>query len=251
MTNEPAILHQLQHQPRTHRDWLYQLVTLNLISTDTEHEECPFIISMLDEFKVKGLNGTHRCIVTELLGPSVAAVKECSDIDSTILPVNMGRPLVVQVAKSVAFLHLHGSCMLIESSHQPKYLVCLPSVSKFWALCNSSAPNIRVLDFGESFYLPFKFSGQVLPGTPEEFAAPELLLNLPGDVSKAIGIWALGYAIYQLLGSGSLFFSLGGSSLHYVAPTLWLCWAEKRQYRRGSEMRSAKRARCLTWTTGG
>jgi serine/threonine protein kinase len=91
------------------------------------------------------------------------------------------------------------------SSHQPKYLVYPPDVSRLFALRNTSAPSIRVIDFGESFFLPF--TGQAVPGTPRTFAAPELLLDLPADVSQSIDIWALGCCIYELLARRSFFLS--------------------------------------------
>jgi serine/threonine-protein kinase SRPK3 len=35
-----------------------------------------FVVSLLDEFEIHGPNGLHRCIVTEVLGPSVMAVQQ-------------------------------------------------------------------------------------------------------------------------------------------------------------------------------
>ena len=81
--------------------------------------------------------------------------------------------------------------------------MCTPPVPRLWALCSGPVQSIRVVDFGESFSLPF--SGQELPGTPRQFAAPELLLNLPSHITEAIDIWALGNIIYELLGWGELF----------------------------------------------
>jgi serine/threonine-protein kinase SRPK3 len=73
----------------------------------------PFVVSLLDEFEITGPNGTHRCIVTELLGPSVMALKMCDESDADelewwLLPLPMGRRLAVQAAKAVAFIHSHG-----------------------------------------------------------------------------------------------------------------------------------------------
>ncbi|KAA8914269.1 hypothetical protein FN846DRAFT_806204 [Sphaerosporella brunnea] len=279
-----AILHQLQQQPDLDSWW-------DSCTSGTKPKECPFIISVLDELKIKGTNGTHPCIVTELVGPSVAAVKGCSDIiDSAILPVNMGRRLAMQAAKAVAFLHSHGivpaavdfhtgnleftqsvdihswsveevyaalggelitvphsaalgrldeSTPQIESPHEPKYLVCPPSVSKFWPLCNSSTPNIRVLDFGESFCLPFKFSGQALPGTlPRSCFSTYPGTSPQGSIfgrRDAPSTSFLALAVYSLV---------CGAHLCITWLTLW------RLGRRGSGMRSAKRARYLTLTKG-
>jgi serine/threonine protein kinase len=70
---------------------------------------------------------------------------------------------------------------------------------------------ILVIDFTESFLLPF--SGQAMPGTTMEFAAPELLLNLPADFSQNIDIWALGCCIYHLLAGFGFFVSFWDDSL--------------------------------------
>jgi serine/threonine protein kinase len=88
-----------------------------------------------------------------------------------------------------------------KSPHQPQYLVYPPLVSRFWALCSSSPSNIRLIDFTESFPVPFATPAQKgrLPGTPRSVAAPELLLSLPSEVTPAIDVWALGCVIYLLV----------------------------------------------------
>jgi hypothetical protein len=102
------------------------------------------------------------------------------------------------------------------SPHHPKYLICPPDVPRLLDLCNVSAPSIRVLDFGEAFFRPV-FSRQPVPGTPMEFGAPEVLLNLPAEVSESIDIWALGCCIYQLLGNGGIFGCMWDSLPSYLA----------------------------------
>jgi serine/threonine protein kinase len=111
------------------------------------------------------------------------------------------------------------------SSHHPKHLVYPPTVPQLFALCNSSTPSIRIIDLSESFEL--LLSGQVLPGTPMEFAAPELLLNLPGEVSQSIGLWALGCCIFQFLSYSSLFCDLFGSLPFLIADIVAVVGGEK------------------------
>ena len=114
-----------------------------------------------------------------------------------------GEPITVPFSSALGF----HSVTVEVPAHPPQYLVCAPPVPKLWALCNGSVQNIRVIDFGESFSLPF--SGQKLPGTPLQFAAPELLLNQPSHITEAIDIWALGNTIYELQGWSELFYYLG------------------------------------------
>jgi serine/threonine protein kinase len=124
-----------------------------------------------------------------------------------------GEPIRVPLCTAFRYASAHPRDS--DSSHQPKYLVCPPAARKLWALCNSLAPSIRVIDFSESFFLPF--SGQILPGIPRDFAAPELLLKLPAEVSQGIDIWALGCIIYELLGSTCLFYSMWDSLSYQIA----------------------------------
>jgi serine/threonine-protein kinase SRPK3 len=246
--DEVAILSQLRPQLQS-RGWLYGLWSLIPFVSNTERDEFPFVVKMLDEFEIHGPNGLHRCLVTELLGPSVAAVKQCPAIEGYhLLPVTVARQAAVQCAKALASLHSHGivhggmfrteyllgerltggsttdvhtgnvafalsvdihswtveevyaalggepskvpfhealrmstsKLPPTDSPHQPKYLVGTPHVPRLWELCSSSSqpPSIRIIDFTESFRIPFTPELQRLPGTPRDFAAPELLLNL-------------------------------------------------------------------------
>jgi serine/threonine-protein kinase SRPK3 len=67
-----------------------------------------FVAALLDEFEIEGSNGLHRCMVMEVFGPSIFAVKECSEIDANPLPLEIARRIIVQCAKGLSFLHSHG-----------------------------------------------------------------------------------------------------------------------------------------------
>lgn len=68
---------------------------------------------------------------------------------------------------------------------------------------------IRIIDFGQSWEStapPFPLpKGRKPPGTPEEMAAPELLLGVTTEVDAAIDIWALACMVFRLFGDHSLF----------------------------------------------
>ena len=107
--DEAAILRRFSppRQPQP-AGWFHWLRSLNASAVDTQHEQSPFIISLLDEFEINGPNGSHRCIVTKVLGPSVAAVKLFSEVRKMDMLPMMRRRLAVQAAKALAFLHSHG-----------------------------------------------------------------------------------------------------------------------------------------------
>jgi serine/threonine protein kinase len=137
-----------------------------------------------------------------------------------------GEPIKIPFHTAVQYLCGLRPPTDLDSPHQPQYLVLPPLVSRLWALCSSSTPNIRLIDFTESFRAPFAPERQRLPGTPRIFAAPELLLELPSEVTMAIDVWALGCTIYRILGSGGPFASIGTLS-RYMADIVLLLGGEK------------------------
>jgi len=117
---------QIQVLPKP-RGWLSGLLSYNPFRVRAQHSEFPLVVTMLDEFCVSGPNGLHRCIVTELLGPTVAAVKACPEIEGpNLLPIPVGKRAAVQCAKALASLHskgiVHGGWS--ASAHQLPHL-CL------------------------------------------------------------------------------------------------------------------------------
>ena len=66
-----------------------------------------FLMEFLDDFKVEGPNGTHQCIVTEVLGPSIGADAE-EIYGEERYPIEIAKKLVAQVIRGVAYLHSCG-----------------------------------------------------------------------------------------------------------------------------------------------
>jgi serine/threonine-protein kinase SRPK3 len=64
-----------------------------------------FVLAMLDDFEIRGPNGIHRCIVAEVLGPSINDVGSFGDAR---LPLPVARKLAVQFAKGLAYIHSRG-----------------------------------------------------------------------------------------------------------------------------------------------
>ncbi|KAF8468022.1 kinase-like domain-containing protein [Gautieria morchelliformis] len=66
-----------------------------------------FLVEYVDDFKLEGPNGTHQCIVTEVLGPSIGA--DLDDIyDDKQYPIDIAKNVVAQVMRGVAYLHSCG-----------------------------------------------------------------------------------------------------------------------------------------------
>ncbi|KAF9071233.1 kinase-like domain-containing protein [Rhodocollybia butyracea] len=77
-------------------------------NSDIDNGDKDHVVHLLDEFKHHGPNGTHQCIVTEVLGPSLS-------LDEGPLLDHIGETIPTRLAKHVAkifrgvrYLHMHG-----------------------------------------------------------------------------------------------------------------------------------------------
>ena len=66
-----------------------------------------FFPVMLDEFTIHGPNGNHRCLVTEVLGPSIGSLAE-EDQSLYMFPLAVVRKVAVQLAHAVSRIHECG-----------------------------------------------------------------------------------------------------------------------------------------------
>jgi serine/threonine protein kinase len=103
-----------------------ELVVLrHLQDTFSEKEEgSRHVARMLDHFMHDGPNGRHQCIVEEALGPSLASYVGFV-WDEEVIPADIVRQLVGQIALGVEYLHkrnvVHGDL------HQGNILLCPPT----------------------------------------------------------------------------------------------------------------------------
>lgn len=70
-----------------------------------------YVVHLIDQFELEGPNGTHKCIVTELLGPSLNSDIEDVYPSETFPPAAVKR-FIAQVSLGVKYLHernvVHG-----------------------------------------------------------------------------------------------------------------------------------------------
>ncbi|KAF8524494.1 kinase-like domain-containing protein [Gautieria morchelliformis] len=186
-----------------------------------------FLVEYLDDFKVEGPNGTHQCIVTEVLGPSIGSdIEEIYD-DEDHYPMDIAKNVVAQVMRGVAYLH---SCGVVHGDLQVGNILfrilglsrCLIKIYKStWknhpnknspaemenrlhpALTNLKAVRVKICDFGEAFLWDGNpVITQVY--TPSAYAAPEIILHDP--VGPAVDVWALAVLMHLVLSGGTLLF---------------------------------------------
>ncbi|KAF8067644.1 kinase-like domain-containing protein [Lyophyllum atratum] len=66
-----------------------------------------YVMKVFDDFDIDGPNGTHRCIVTELLGPHIGC--DLEDVyDDEQFPFEVRKKIAAQIARGVAYLHKCG-----------------------------------------------------------------------------------------------------------------------------------------------
>jgi hypothetical protein len=69
-----------------------------------------YVVRLLDNFEHTGPNGVHQCIVTEVLGPSLAGIED--DLEDSfpdeVLPPDVAQSISLQIARGLARLHVAG-----------------------------------------------------------------------------------------------------------------------------------------------
>ncbi|PYH96542.1 kinase-like protein [Aspergillus ellipticus CBS 707.79] len=160
-------------------------------------------ICMIDHFDLDGPNGTHQCLVFELLGPNIPdLIEACFSIGR--LPGKLARDVSKQALIGLDFLHQqtisHGGNPEIGTVHRNDGKALEPGISTYivrpvrtstsWPLSNT----IKIIDFGESF------SPQTVPQTlhtPLTVRAPEVIF---GDrLDYRVDLWSLGCMLFELL----------------------------------------------------
>ncbi|KAF8073768.1 kinase domain-containing protein [Lyophyllum atratum] len=212
---------------------------LHHISTSNpSHPGRRYVTKLLDSFEVRGPNGLHRCLVTEVAGPSIGQVKRGN---SYKIPVPVARKVASQCVQGLAFLHscgvVHGDfhynnlLFTIPGFHSwsiedvcwhfghperepvkrvdgqaltpaaPHYLVTTPNSRRLDDLVLNENCHIKITDFGESFHISDREKPTSL-GTPISLAAPEIIF---GDIiGPPVDVSSLACTIYEVLGDHEL-----------------------------------------------
>ncbi|KAI1178381.1 kinase domain-containing protein [Nemania sp. FL0916] len=192
----------------------------------------PNVVMLHETFIIKGPNGEHRCLLFPVLGPSLRTV----DVGQTLL--GEGRERVCrQVASGLAFLHEHGICHgdlsrsniafelpdfncwdpsrvdrlfgpveseTVEecgtgeySKHCPDQLIKTTSLP---GLDKSMLKNVKIIDFGEAFFLGKPPSTL---GTPIHYFPPEICFGYAASLKT--DIWSLACVLYEIHSRSWLF----------------------------------------------
>ena len=85
-----------------------ELSTLQLLAQHSQGSRCKPIVQLFDEFLHQGPNGTHQCLVFELLGPTLDMVVSDYHTGGETLEPEVIINLSEQLLQAIAFLHKVG-----------------------------------------------------------------------------------------------------------------------------------------------
>ncbi|KAF9074066.1 kinase-like domain-containing protein [Rhodocollybia butyracea] len=106
VVSEVAVFHHLQ-QPS---------------NKDIDNEDKDYVVHLLDEFNHHGPNGTHQCIVTEVLGPSLDGLDDGQLMDFFgSIPTRLAKRIAAQISRGVRYLHKHR---VVHGGKSTKFVVC-------------------------------------------------------------------------------------------------------------------------------
>ncbi|KAG6112145.1 hypothetical protein E4U13_004407 [Claviceps humidiphila] len=204
-----------------------------------DHPGSSYVNQMLDHFTLVGPNGTHNCLVLELVGPNVQEFVEVYCIDGR-LPSKLVKLFAKQTLQGIDFLaannighgDLHTGNLAIvvpglDSLNEQDFIAELgefdtDAVTKLddgpWApnvptqmirpaifpehdIMEAPCPSIKIIDFGEAFF------GDDAPGTlkaPLVLRAPEIIFGDRPDLR--VDLWTAGCLIFELVVGIHLFY---------------------------------------------
>ncbi|KAG6119860.1 hypothetical protein E4U13_007213 [Claviceps humidiphila] len=212
-----------------------------LSSLPKDHPGSSYVNHMLDHFTLVGPNGTHNCLVLELVGPNVEAFVNAYCIDGR-LPSRLARLFAKQTLQCIDFLaannighgDLHSGNLAIvvpglDSLNEEDFMAKLGkfyagAVTKLddgpWApnvptqmvrpaffreqdILEAPCPSIKIIDFGGAFF------GDDAPSTlkaPLVLRAPEIIFGDQPDLR--VDLWTAGCLIFELVVGFQLFYGL-------------------------------------------
>ncbi|KFZ07582.1 hypothetical protein V501_06315 [Pseudogymnoascus sp. VKM F-4519 (FW-2642)] len=181
-----------------------ELVNLHTLSSSSQEGlAAQYIVQLLDEFTHNGPNGTHKCLVFELLGPTVAyIVEDFYGNDEKLEPETILR-ISEQLLQATVFIHRAGLAHGVVGTPEVEELARIDGAPLRQGLPNQlvkaadwmewideDEEDIRLIDFGDTF---------TQGAEPERIAQPGVL-KVPETIftdkfDYRIDLWRVGFAV--------------------------------------------------------
>ncbi|KAH9440195.1 hypothetical protein Pst134EB_030823 [Puccinia striiformis f. sp. tritici] len=198
-------------------------------SANPAHRGNRHLVSLLDHFNHDGPNGTHVCMVFEVLGDNLLAFK--NRCKRNRIPAHIVRKIGRQILLAVDYLH--GDCGIIHTDLKPdNVLICIEDVervirselknhpegydnktttplestparsSRLGQSDQSDYSNItvKIADFGSATWATDLPDGLI---TTRPYRSPEVIIGAPWD--RRADIWSVGCTLAELLIGDQLF----------------------------------------------
>ncbi|KAG6176214.1 hypothetical protein E4U36_008178 [Claviceps purpurea] len=217
-------------------------VAVKIMVSKVEHSHHPgssYVNQMLDHFTLVGPNGTHNCLVLELVGPNVEAFVNDHCPDGR-LPSRLAKLFAKQTLQGIDYLaannighgDLHTGNLAIvvpglDSLNEEDFIAELgefdtdavtklddgpwapnvptqmirPAIFPEYDIMEAPCPSIKIIDFGEAFF------GDDAPSTlkaPLVLRAPEIIFGDRPDLR--VDLWTAGCLIFELVVGFQLFY---------------------------------------------
>ncbi|OJJ49012.1 hypothetical protein ASPZODRAFT_2120726 [Penicilliopsis zonata CBS 506.65] len=154
---------------------------------------CEHIVRLLDDFDLEGANGRHKCLVIELIGPSIPEMITARFHDGR-LPGKVAKAIAKQALSGLDALHQQKIAHGALEYGVPEYIVRPASFQTHPpSRLLSALPEIRLVDFGESFsqtHVP------PILHTPLALRAPEVIFK--DKLDHRVDLWSMGCMLFEL-----------------------------------------------------
>ncbi|KAL7928707.1 kinase domain protein [Trichoderma chlorosporum] len=200
-----------------------EMTCWKLIATSNpSHEGIAFIRTPVDKFELKGLDGTHLCLVYEPMRETLFQFQQ------RVRRERLAPPLFKLFIYCLleALNYLHTDCKIIHTDiKDDNIMVTIENDAILTDFVNSQRENPhsmhirtedgRLADFNLSFPGLDQSLGHLSAIQSHRFRAPEVLLGCPWSYS--VDIWSVGLLMWNLLENISLFDRPSGEDGEYDA----------------------------------
>ncbi|KAG6138389.1 hypothetical protein E4U28_004239 [Claviceps purpurea] len=197
------------------------------------HPGSSYVNQMLDHFTLVGPNGTHNCLVLELVGPNVAEFAEHYGLYRRF-PAKLVKLFAKQTLQGLDFLaandighgdlHTRNLAIVVpglDALNEEDFIARLgdrvtgavtklddgpwapnvptqiiqPAIFQEQDIMAAPCPSIKIIDFGEAF---FSDDPPSTLNTPLALRAPEIVFGDPLD--RRVDLWSAGCLIFEMVG---------------------------------------------------